>query len=365
MNFSVLVVALVALPIAVLAGPRDVTAQLERIREQHQVPGLAAAAIVEGEIVALGAAGYRDTDAPDAVTIDDKWHIGSCTKSMTASVAAMLVEEGKLSWHITIAEVLPDLQMKDAWQDVTLEELLQHRGGAPHDPPRPLWNRACAQQGTATEQRLAFIRGILAEDPEHTPGTKWIYSDGGYAIVGAMMERVTGQAWEELMRERLFLPLGMMSAGFGPPATAGKLDQPWGHLGYEAPFKPVPPGPDADNPPAIAPAAAVHCSIADLARYVAWHVAGDRGEGWLLEPESFRKLHDPPEGGSYAMGWSRLHRRWAGGPVLMHNGDNTMFYAVMWLGPAADTAFVAAVNADGYDATDACDDAIRFLINEF
>ena len=364
-KFLIAVALLGSLAIPSFAEPRDVSGNLERIRDKHQIPAMAAAAIVDGEIVAIGAAGVRCVDDPTPVTINDIWHLGSCTKSMTASVAAMLVEEGKLAWDTTMSDVLSEIDMKEAWCRVTLEDLLVHRGGAPHEPPRHLWKQACEQNGTPTEQRLAFIRGILAEEPEKPPGTKWIYSDSGYAIAGAMMERVTGQAWEDLMRERLFLPLGMMSAGFGAPATPGKVDQPWGHLGDEAPFKPVPPGPMADNPPALGPAGAVHCSIADFARYTAWHVAGDRGEGWLLEPETFKKLHEPDEDQTYGMGWCNLHRRWAGGIALMHNGDNTMFYAVMWLGPGANTAFVATANADGYDATDACDDAIRHLINEF
>ena len=358
-------VALGALVAPAFADPRDVSGQLERIRDKHEIPALAAAAVVEGEIVAIGATGHRCVDDPTPVTIQDKWHLGSCTKSMTASVAAMLVEDGKLAWNTSIADVLKEIPMNDAWRTVTVEDLLVHRGGAPHDPPRHLWKVACDQEGTPTEQRLEFVRGILGEEPEKPPGTKWIYSDSGYAIVGAMMERVTGKSWEDLLRQRLFEPLGMSSAGFGPPATPGKVDQPWGHLGDDAPFKAVPPGPKADNPPAIGPAATVHCSIADFARYTAWHVAGDRGSAWLLDPDSFQKLHRPAEGQTYGMGWCNLRRRWAGGTALMHNGENTMFYAVMWLGPGADTAFVAAANADGYDAIDACDDAIRELINEF
>jgi CubicO group peptidase (beta-lactamase class C family) len=347
------------------AEPRDVSPEIERIREKHELPALAAAVIVEGELVAIGASGHRSVDDPTPVTIQDKWHIGSCTKSMTASVAAMLVEEGKLAWNTAIPDVLPEVEMDEAWRLVTLDQLLVHRAGAPHDPPKDLWAAACLQQGTPSEQRLAFVKGILAHEPEKPPGSRWIYSDAGYSIAGTMMERVTGKAWEDLIRERLFQPLGLKSAGFGPPATVGKLDQPWGHRGDDAPFKPVPPGPGADNPPAIGPAATVHCSISDFARYAAWHVAGDRGHGTLLKPESFQKLHTPPEDQSYAMGWVTMRRRWAGGTALMHNGDNTMFYAVMWLGPGANTAFVAAANADGYDATDACDEAIRHLINEF
>jgi len=347
------------------AAPRDVSGHLEHIRARHQLPALAAAAIVEGQLVAIGATGARSAAAPTPVTLDDRWHIGSCTKSMTASLAAMLVEDGVIGWETTLAEVFPEMPMKKTWREVTLEDLLVQRSGAPGEAPKALWNEACARQGTPTEQRFAYASGILAGEPERPPGTKWIYSDAGYAIAGAMLEKVTGKDWEMLMRERLFLPLGMLSAGFGAPATPGQLDQPWGHKGYEAPFQPVPPGPDADNPPAIGPAGTVHCSIADLARYTAWHVAGERGEGWLLSYESFEKLHHPPEDQTYGMGWCNLRRRWAGGVALMHTGENTMFYAVMWLGPGADTAFVAASNADGYDAVDACDDAIRHLINEF
>jgi CubicO group peptidase (beta-lactamase class C family) len=288
---------------------------------------------------------------------------------MTASVAAMLVEDKLLEWNTTIGATFPELAvaMHPAWRGVTLEQLLLHRGGAPHEPPADLWVAAKARTGTPTEQRWNFVKGVLGHEPEKPPGTEWIYSDAGYAIVGAMMERVSGKPWEELLRTRLFEPLGLKSAGFGEPATLGKVDQPWGHRSEEPPFKPVPPGPDADNPPAIGPAATVHMNIADFARYAAWHVAGDRGgESKLLTDESFQKLHTaPPEGHRYAMGWAPLKRKWAGGLALMHSGDNEMFYAVMWLGPSQDTCFVAACNADGPLAAEACDDAIAMLINNF
>ena len=321
----------------------------------------------EGEIVARGASGTRRADSEEPVTLDDIWHLGSCTKSMTASVCAMLVEEGKLRWNSTLAEVFPDLlnTMNPAWMNVRLEQLLVHRAGAPHEPPADLWKIARERHGTPTEQRWEFVKGLLARPPDRPPGTHWTYSDSGYAVAGAMMERITGKPWEYLLRDRLFIPLGMDSAGFGEPASLGKTDQPWGHRGDEAPFRPVPPGPAADNPPAIGPAGTVHASISDFARYAAWHVAGARDDGWLLTPESFHKLHTPPEGQSYAMGWAVTKRRWAGGITLMHPGENEMFYAVMWLGPGENTCFVAACNADGPEADAACDEAIKMMINRF
>jgi CubicO group peptidase (beta-lactamase class C family) len=349
------------------ADPDNVSESLEKIRKEHSVPALAAAVVDDGKLVALGACGSRTAERMVPVMLDDQWSLASCTKSMTASIAAMLVEEGWICWNTTVGEIFPDEteEMNHAWHDVTLEQLLVHRGGAPHEPPKDPYDEALKQKGEPMSQRREFVMGVLRLPPAKPPGTHWIYSDCGYAIAGAMLERATGKPWESMMRTRLFEPLGLKSAGFGAPATPGKLDQPWGHLGDESPFKPVPPGPDADYPPALGPAATVHMSIADFARYAQWHVAGARGEGTLLKPESFRKLHTPPDGQEYAMGWAVTKRRWAGGTALMHSGENSMFYAVMWLGPREDTCFVAACNADCAEASEACDSAVRMLINKY
>ena len=359
---------LLALAVSLRAAPDDVSYRLRRIQKGTKVPAIAAAVVVDGQIAAFGATGLRSSEDDVAVTPQDVWHVGSCTKSMTASVAAMLVEDAVLRWDSTVGEIFPELgeAMRPAWRGVTLEQLLVHRGGAPHDPPAALWKIACERQGTPTAQRLAFITGLLAAEPEKPPGAHFIYSDCGYALAGAMLERAAHKPWEDLMRERLFVPLGLKSAGFGEPATPNELDQPWGHTGEEWPYNPIPAGvPEADNPPAIGPAATVHMNISDFARYAAWHVAGARGEARLLTAESFKKLHTPHDGQQYAMGWVITKRRWAGGTALNHSGDNTMFYAVMWLGPTANTCFVAACNADGPEASEACDEAITMLINDY
>lgn len=357
-----------ALPMLAFAGePTDVSSMLEKIRDEFDVPALAAAAFDEGELVAIGSDGVRSVKRSGEVTDDDLWILSSCTKSMTASVAAMLVEDGLIRWDSTLGGIFPDVSecMDADWRDVTLEQLLVHRGGAPHEPPDALLKSAEARCGTPRLQRFEFLVGMLGRKPAVEPGTKWIYSDSGYALAGAMLERVTDKAFEDLMRDRLFIPLGLKSAGFGPPATPGKADQPWGHHGYEAPFKPVAPGPDSDYAPTFAPAATVHMSITDFARYANWHVQGDRGHAPLLRPDSFKKLHTPPEEQEYAMGWAVTHRKWAGGRALMHSGENTNFYAVMWLSPGENTCFVATCNADCADAANACDAAIRMLINRF
>jgi CubicO group peptidase (beta-lactamase class C family) len=333
----------------------DVSQLLEPIRANRDVPALAAAAMKGGELVSVGATGLRRLGGTNKVTVDDLWHIGSCTKSMTASVAAMLVERGALRWDETVGEALAAKcpKMDSAWKSVTLDQLLRHRAGAPPEPPPELWGKAWARLGTPSSQRWAFVTGILAVPPPIPPGSRFAYSNQGYSIVGQMMEIAAKKPWEELMREMLFKPLQLRSAGFGAPGNPRKEDQPWGHRGKI----PVVPGPTADNPAAIGPGGIVHLSIKDFARYAAWHARGRD----LLPAEEFAKLHTALPGQDYAFGWHVAERNW-GGKVLTHNGTNTMNFAVMWVAPERDFAVVAATNVAGKDAEQSCDDACALLI---
>lgn len=347
------------------AQPQDLADVLKPIREKRGVPALAGLVLEGDRIVAQGAVGVRKNGYPDAVTINDLFHLGSCTKSMTATMIGTLVDEGKLRWTSTVSEVFPDIAMDEQWKTVTLEQLLTNSSGAPSDLSRDrLWSRLWDRQGTPTEQRLLLVRTVTTWKPAFTPGSEFLYSNAGFAIAGAMAEKVTGVAWEDLMRQRLFEPLGMTSAGFGPPGERGSLDQPRGH---REGGKPMEPGRDADNPPGIGPAATVHCTLADWATYVSLHLKMDR----ICTPATFEKLHTPMKlttsRSEYAMGWGRPKRAWAmsekgNGRVLTHNGSNTMWFCVVWAAPEKNFAVLIACNQGGKDAEGACDDAAGALI---
>lgn len=345
----------------------NITQTLEEIRRKHKLPALAAAVVVKGNLVTSGAVGIRKEGATETVTTSDKFHIGSVTKSMTATVAAMLVEQGKLAWTNTIASQFPEIlsEIHPGYHNVTLEQLLAHRGGAPGTPPNRLWTKAWEATGTPAEQRLAFAKDILRNSPEWNSETKHIYSNAGYTIAGVMLEKATGKTWEDLMRSMLFEPLKMETAGFGPPASVGAVDHPWGHKAGVLSIIPMAPGPKADNPLAISPAGAVHCSIEDLAKYAAFHLAGDQGEGTLLKPETFKRLHKAIGKDEYALGWVVVKRKWAGGDVLMHNGSNTMFYVVVWIAPKKDFAVVVATNVGIDYGFAGCDDVAWALIEQY
>jgi len=343
--------------------PADISRDLEKILDGSPVPSLAAAVVTDGRIAAAGAAGIRKKGAPEGASPEDKYHIGSCTKSMTASLAAILVRDGVLSWDTTAGEVFTDLEIHPGYRDATLRQLVTNTGGAPEQIEESLWAQLWEGRGTPAEQRMQLVRGILSEPPVYPPGTGYAYSNAGFSIAGAMLEKLTGESWEDLMTEKLFIPLGMSSAGFRAPASAGTVDQPYGHVRKLFRVIAVDPEPAGDNPAAIAPAGAVHCSVTDLARYAQFHL-GTLGES-LLSEEERAVLYRPAGDGGYAMGWIAAEREWAGGTALTHAGSNTMFYAVIWLAPERNFAAVAMCNLGGQEGFSKCDEAVAYLIGEY
>lgn len=345
------------------AAVEDLAALLAPIRAKHGVPALCAALVRHDRVVAIGVDGVRRRGDATKATTGDLWHLGSCTKSMTATLVAKLVEEGTLKWGDTLGRFDGGFFPSDAdagWKNVTLEELLTNRSGAPASLDEGgLWSTLWRREGTPVAQRRRLVEGVLRRPPLSPHGTKYLYSNAGFSIAGAMAETRTKTAYEALLRAKLFVPLGIASAGFGPPGDAGVLDQPRAHT---AAGKPVDPGPGADNPPAIAPAGLVHMTIRDWAKYVALHLLGDRGESTFLSKATFQRLHTPPKGFDYAMGWIAAERPWGGGPVLTHAGSNTMWYAVTWLAPKKDFAVLVTCNQGGDAAASACDDVTAALL---
>ncbi len=340
---------------------RDVSSELESIRSKHGLPGIAGVIVVEDQAVLEGASGVRKFGHEAKVTVQDRFHAGSITKSMTATLAGLLVESGKIKWMTTIEDVFSKtgMEIHSAYKSVTLEQLLSHRGGAPHEPPAELWMAAWRKEGSYETQRLQFVRGLLAKEPAKTPGTEFVYSNQGYAIAGVMLETVAKMPWETLMSEKIFQPLGMKSAAFGVPGVLGEMTEPWGHVFQSDHWIPK----QADNPPAIGPAGTVHASVGDIARYAAIHLRGDRGLTTpILKPDSWKKLHQPSPGQDYALGWVVKDSPWKRGKALWHNGSNTMFYMVVWMVPEDNMVAVVAVNAASPAARVGSEEAVTTLV---
>ena len=141
-----------------------------------------AAAVLRGErIIAQGAAGVRKRGTAERITLDDRFHIGSCTKAMTATLVAMLVEDGKLNWTTTLGQLFADRVklMHPTWEKVTLRHVLAHRAGLRLEPDGAaqvfyeLVRPPRAPLGTLPQQRLEIARQALSRRQEslRTPNT--------------------------------------------------------------------------------------------------------------------------------------------------------------------------------------------------
>lgn len=350
---------------------KNVKAILESVREKYNLPAMAGAVIRNGRIVALGATGVRKVGSDVKVTYDDQFHLGSCTKMMTATIIGMLVERGKLQWDTTLVEAFPNMSedMHSDYRNITLKHLLAHRAGLP--PSKQTWPKGKSFKdmhnlpGSPMQQRLAYAKMMLRQKPEAKPGTKYIYSNAGYTIAGVIAEQAMNTPWETLMKEMIFDPLRMKTAGFGAMGSPGKIDQPWQHEIKNDKLRAIEPGRFSDNPPAIGPSSTVHCSIKDWAKFIKAHLNGSRSKTSLLKTDTFRILHTPAFGGNYAPGWEVTERDWGSGRVLTHQGTNGMSFAVVWMAPNRNFAVLVACNQGQGEVAKACDEAVWELIKKY
>jgi CubicO group peptidase (beta-lactamase class C family) len=340
-------------------GDPNITKLLEPVRKKNKVPAICAAVVTSNGLKAAGAVGVRKIDTDIAVTVNDKWHLGSDTKAMTASVVGKLVEQGSISWTTTLAEIFPELEssMNPEMKKVTVLQILSHRAGLTANFDWP----ALSKTGSLQQQRYAVVKKAVSDKPEYLPGSKYSYSNLGYVVAGAVIEKITKSTWEEQITKLLFEPLGMRTVGFGGTGTPGQIDQPWPHNADGTAVSKN--GVEMDNPLLMASAGGVNCSITDWSKFVIDQLRGAAQKPALLKPQTYKMMQTPPFGGDYALGWIVLQRDWGGGTVFNHGGSNTMNFANVWIAPGRDFAILVCVNQGGDAGFKASDEAVSELIN--
>jgi CubicO group peptidase (beta-lactamase class C family) len=312
-----------------------------------------------------GVAGVRRWRDEARLQLDDRFHIASCTKSWTATLAAIAVQQGRLRWTTTLAEGLPSLatRMRRGYASATLEQLLAHEAKLPAytQPTAQRVEEMRALTGSSAEQRLAFLEQVLAERPNNATGDG-AYSNAGYAAAGAMLESTAGQSWEDLIRRELAEPLEMTTVGFGYPATVAAPNQPRGHARSDGTTVELPLDDTRQLAVCLWPAGAVHCSIGDLARYAADHLNGLRGDPALLPPALYERLHRHRGESVFTLGWgTSVDQRW--GVTHFGAGSGGWFFVRIVIVPQHDAAVVMASNSG--DAGRATRDLWPHLIQQF
>jgi len=295
-------------------------------------------------------------------------------------MVARLVERGVMSFDTPLEGVLPELasRMDAQMKGATIAHLLSHTSGLPSmtvDPAeyaeflnvldgranpsdtgklsRESVDRFHAEKFARRNvdvvgERWSIATHYLSRPPASNPGARFEYSNVGYVVAGALAERRTEKSWEELLRSEVFTPLGMTTAGFGPPgeARAQPADQPRAHTVDEQGrvIAREPHDPEADNLPAQGPAGTVHMSLADWATFAQDQLDGQLGHGRLLKPETYQRLHRPGLN-DYAFGWLAYTDGQRPVALLTHGGSNGGWCVHVRILPGRKAIILAATNA--------------------
>lgn len=337
-------------------SPARLGEDLRRLARQAQsawpTPGFGLAVIYQGQPLLIEGYGWRDAERQLPVTPETLFAIGSATKAFTATALAMQVEAGKLDWDAPVRASLPEFSLADEALSaaVTTRDLLTHRTGLPrHDM---VWYGSADSR----EALFAHLRALQVTAPLRA---RFQYQNLMYLSAGMLLERLSGQRWEEVMQTRILTPLGMLQSRstFAGLSAAPDHALPY-RLNAGKPQRVAP-----LNVELIAPAAGLSASSADMARWLRFnlgdgHAPDAPGAAPLLLPESLRELQSPQIVAAatgpaetpyllYGLGWYLGPYR--GHSLIRHGGNLDGYSAIVALLPESGSG-IAILGNLGEDA---------------
>jgi len=168
-----------------------------------------------GKVVYKGGFGMANMEWSIPNTPDTRFRLGSITKQFTATLILQLVEQGKIKLDGKLSDYLPDYR-KDVGDKVTIHHLLTHTSGIPSYTSQ----RGFFENVSRNPYQVAdFVKKYASGDLEFEPGTKFVYNNSGYFLLGAIIERVTGKPYEQVLKENILDPVGMKNTGYDHYAT--------------------------------------------------------------------------------------------------------------------------------------------------
>src|ERR1044072_6505250 len=163
-----------------------------------------------GKVIYKVAFGSANMEWITANTPETKFSLGSITKQFTATVILQLVEQGKIKLDAPLSDYLPDYR-KDTGTKVTIHHLLTHTSGIPSYTSQPGFFENVSRNPYKVDE---FVKKYASGDLEFEPGSKYTYNNSGYFLLGAIIERVTGKPYEQVLKENIFDPIGMKNTGY-------------------------------------------------------------------------------------------------------------------------------------------------------
>jgi CubicO group peptidase (beta-lactamase class C family) len=363
MNKFVALVLMVSSTPLWAAPPAGFEQRAEAVRKAAEVPGMAIAIVENGKVTLARGFGVRKLGSPEKVDGDTIFMTGSTGKAMTTAALATLVEAGKLKWDDPVADHIPGFQMYDPWvtREMTVRDLLVHRSGLGLGAgdllviPRGTLSRA------EVVRRLRFIK------PARSFRSGYAYDNVLYIVAGHVIDLVSGQPYEDYIREHLFKPAGMLHSTSDEAHRFAASNRASPHARVGGPVRGI--GPlrlldEHDNlAPSSTPAGLLAISANDLARWLQIQLArGKLPEGGRLFSEaSSAEMWAPqtiepigpalpgleettPNFQQYALGWEV--RDYGGAKIIWHSGGIFGFVTVVVLIPEKNVGFAITQNSE-------------------
>ena len=348
---------------ALAEPPAGFAERVETLRAAAGIPGMGVTIVENGQPTFVRGFGVRQLGMPAEVDTDTIFAIGSTTKAMTVAALATLVDAGKLGWDDRVIDHLPGFQMYDPWvtREMRVRDLLVHRSGLGYGVGDLLFVPRSSLSRAETVRRIRFIK------PSSSFRSEFAYSNLMYVVAGQLIEAVSGQTWEDYLRQHLFAPAGMVHATsdngprFATPDRAyphARMDGGLRGLGHQARLDE-----QDDLGRNAAPAGGVAASPNDLAAWIQVQLNGGkaasgsqvfstkaRDEMWKpvivlplsSGPESLRATQ--PSFSSYALGWDV--EDYHGTKFLWHGGAVLGFKSAVVLIPSKNVGFAIEINSE-------------------
>ena len=295
-------------------------------------PGAAVIVVQKGKVLYRGARGLGNIELGVPLRPDSVFRIGSVTKQFTAASILLLCDEGKLSLSDPITKYLPDYPVQG--HVVTIQHLLSHTSGIKNYTEVPEWQSAM-RNDVSVQQLIGFFK----DKPfDFAPGEHWKYDNSGYILLGAIIEKISGQSYGDFVRTHIFEPLGMKSSRYDDPAriipgrVAGYMrdNNGWRNADYVSMSQPYAAG-------------SLISTVDDLAR---WDAAIENGEllkpaSWQRACSSFALTDGTPT--RYGAGW--IIGRVGSVATVEHGGGIFGFNAYVLRAPAQQLYIAVLANA--------------------
>lgn len=268
---------------AATLNPVEIDTYIGQMMKDYDVTGASLALVQDGKIIYLKGFGTRDANNKTPVTENTLFAIGSDTKSFVSLGMMLLVDEGKVQLDDPVIKYLPDFKLADAeaTKKLTIRHLLSHTSGLPRADDR--WYRKSDLNRQQVVEDMVNIK-LTAQ-----PGERWQYCNQNFVLASYLIEKISGQTWEDFTRQHILAKLGMSSTDFDV------LDM------QKAPDFALPHAPDVfkgQQPipfyrmTGMAPVGAINASAKDMAQYLSFQLGdGTFNNQKLVSKASLDLMH--------------------------------------------------------------------------